>query len=634
MRTLALAWRDALVASDPGWLGLRMGLRAMLAASLSAALLASLAHLAHAPTAAMFAGIMLAMMGASVVNDTTRTAQAITLLLVLPVAGGALILGTLLAPHRWVAAAVLLAVIFVGVYLRRHGPRWTTLGLLAFFGYFFSVFLHLKAAQLAPTLIGIAAALAVAFGVRFGLVRETAEGVLGGALASFGARVTGMLGALASWLQRPGSLRRRRAVRRRLALLNEAALELEERLDPANPDAALDLRTRVFELELSVEALAESAGRLANAPEAERLAAAQALREARWSSRPPAGPLGEALQTLHQALAAIRQPPQGVARAAPARSSPAARGPALRQALQATLATGLALVAGNLLSPVRWYWAVIGAFVVFSRATTVAETSVRAVNRAVGTVAGVVAGLGFAEVVRGHSDLELALIFVFIFIAYWLFRISYAWMVLWITAVLAIFYELLGMLTPGVLWLRIEETLVGCACGVLASAVLLPSHTRDRVRARSADVLDTLAAGLGRMHEAAKAGRAADLLDLARELDREVRELRDAARPLTGRFVRWGPSPSTRPLHAVLALTYYARLLASDEDALASRCAALGEVASGARALAARLRGDAANPALRFDSPLEPGCSPRLVRMRQLLTELAAELAQAPAALR
>lgn len=628
MPKLALAWRDALVASDPGRIGLRMGLRATVAAALITAVLALLGHLLHVPVTAGIAGIMMGMMGAAIVNDPTPRRQAVTLALVAPCSGIALALGTLLAPDHRIAALVLLAVTFASVYLRRYGLRWTTLGLMAFFGYFFAVFLHLTAKSLLPVLGGIGVGVALAFLVRFALIRESPERVLESTVAGFRARVALNLDAFARFLERPG-LRTLRTARRQLEALNDAALDLEERLDPSHPDAAMELRTRVFELELSVESLATAVRAMQGAPEPRRLQAASELRAARAhlgrDYAPAEGALTRQLGELFDAAAALRSAPRVPARHLP--EPPRARGsgldPQLRLALQATLATALAYVVGTAISPVRWYWAVIGAFVVFNRTTTVAETWVRAANRVLGTIAGVVAGLGVAELLRGHPRLELVGIFAFIFLAYWLFRVSYAWLVLWITALLAVFYELLGMLTPGLLLLRLEETLAGCACGVLAAAVLIPSHTRDKVRARAADVLETLAAGLGRMEVAARENRRADLVDLARELDREVRALREAAQPLTGRLVRWGPTAMTRPLHAVLALAYYARLLGS-EPAADTDCPALHHVADAARALARTLREHTPPPAVVVEP--EPGCSRHLSRMGQLLGELAAEL--------
>ena len=48
--------------------------------------------------------------------------------------------------------------------------------------------------------------------------------------------------------------------------------------------------------------------------------------------------------------------------------------PTTRQAVQASVAASLAIVTGDLVSPARWYWAVIAAFVVFAGTNTWGDT--------------------------------------------------------------------------------------------------------------------------------------------------------------------------------------------------------------------------------------------------------------------
>ena len=77
--------------------------------------------------------------------------------------------------------------------------------------------------------------------------------------------------------------------------------------------------------------------------------------------------------------------------------------PELRLAIQATLAVALAVVAGRAISGARWYWAVLAAYVVFIRATTVGETFSRAWQRMLGTLVGVAIGLLVATLVGHHA---------------------------------------------------------------------------------------------------------------------------------------------------------------------------------------------------------------------------------------
>ena len=80
--------------------------------------------------------------------------------------------------------------------------------------------------------------------------------------------------------------------------------------------------------------------------------------------------------------------------------------PATRQAIQATVAGGLAILAGYAVSSTRWFWAVIASFVIFNRATTRGDILMRAWHRILGTVIGVLAGILLATVVRGHRELS------------------------------------------------------------------------------------------------------------------------------------------------------------------------------------------------------------------------------------
>ena len=72
-----------------------------------------------------------------------------------------------------------------------------------------------------------------------------------------------------------------------------------------------------------------------------------------------------------------------------------------RQAIQAVVAASLAIVTGDLVSPARWYWAVIAAFVVFAGTNTWGDTLTKGWQRLWGTVLGVPCGILVATLVAG-----------------------------------------------------------------------------------------------------------------------------------------------------------------------------------------------------------------------------------------
>ncbi len=73
-----------------------------------------------------------------------------------------------------------------------------------------------------------------------------------------------------------------------------------------------------------------------------------------------------------------------------------------RQAVQVGVATSLAIMAGELISPARWYWAVIAAFVVFAGTSSRGDVLSRGWARVVGTAGGLVAGMLLAFAVAGN----------------------------------------------------------------------------------------------------------------------------------------------------------------------------------------------------------------------------------------
>jgi hypothetical protein len=604
---------DAFRATDPDLARWRMGARAVLTAGAAALALTALARGAHEPITIAFVGVIVGMMGAVVVDDPDPRAQRRTTLLLPVPAVAALALGTLLAPSVVAGSLVFLAVIFAAVAVRRFGPRGTALGMIAFFAYFDALFFHARLADVPWMAVGVAIAVGIAYVVRFGLVRDVPERILRRSMDTFRRIVALALARMARFAADPRPRNLRRA-RRALRLLNDTALTVEDHL--ADPPPGLDaaaLRARVFAAEAAVHRVATRVRRGEDPPEAAvplLRAAAGGVRDV--ESLPEGGPdpplavagLPEggpdpplAVAGLpHDGPAALRHALDELLRAL--RGGPAAaRGDdplpdlapppdhSLRLAVQATVAAGLALVAGRLLSTQRWYWAVIGAFVMFTRATTLGDTLARGWQRLAGTALGVLAGVGLAEVVAGHRRLELAALFGCLFLAYYLFRLSYAALVFAITVVLAVLYSLLGRFTPGLLLLRLEETFLGCAIGGLVAALVLPASTTERVDAALAAALRELA----------------DLLDApdpyrvqrVRRLDRRVRDLRDAARPLTGGVPGLTSARRRRQVHLVGAAVLFARHVAAPAPDVAADARAL------AHALEARLPPDlrAAPPA-------------------------------------
>lgn len=206
-----------------------------------------------------------------------------------------------------------------------------------------------------------------------------------------------------------------------------------------------------------------------------------------------------------------------------------------RQAIQAALSAGLAVVAGAALSPARYYWAVIASFVVFAGTATRAETITKGAARLAGTVAGIAASLVVADATLHDTPAILAVIVASMFLALYTQRVSYTLMVLFITVMLGELYGVLDLLSDHLLLLRLEETGIGAGLAVAVSVVFLPLSTADTARAARAAFLSALAGLLegcaARLTGEPEAPSSAALDDLARRLDARYHDLDLVLRP-------------------------------------------------------------------------------------------------------
>lgn len=169
-----------------------------------------------------------------------------------------------------------------------------------------------------------------------------------------------------------------------------------------------------------------------------------------------------------------RVPPAAVPPAAP--GTGLAR-PTTRQAFQATAACAVALGIGQTLSQDRWYWAVGTAWWIFVNTASRGETLVRGFRRVLGTVFGIGVGLLIAIPLDGAPAPTAVLVALCVFGIFYTAAVSYSWMMLAVTVMAGLLYGLLGVLDPGLLVLRLEQTAVGAVCAGLAVILVLPVTT-------------------------------------------------------------------------------------------------------------------------------------------------------------
>lgn len=579
---------------------------------------------ATALPAAMLGG-MVGMQATVMARDRAQSERKVTVvLMVAPAIVGASI-GAAADPSQAAAIGALVGVVLIGVWVRRFGSRFAALGQLFFMACYFSLLLHFPVDHLAWLVLAAAVGTAWAYLARFVIVPERPAKMLRTGVSSFYFRVAALLDplidAVSAGRWEPDLVHQ---VRTDLRQLRRCGSFLEGELRAAEPATvggahpASDLRLRLFDAELAAGNLVATARRVAGAstrvPRVLRAEMAGLLEltqvelnhlrsattatagspDAPWSSAgtlwvvPPHWPaparrLSAAASELLDALATTQSETQATA-ASPAASATEVtadaaapipqRGvsqrwnalggvaPTSRQAIQAAVATGLALLAGAAISPDRQYWAAIAAFVVFSGTETAGETIVKGIERMIGTLLGAIVGFAVAAFTGGDPAVVLPLVALCVFAAMYSLSTSYTQMVFWVTMMIALLYEYLGKLSAEALELRVLETVVGAVIALAIATFVMPTRTGQKVRADLLAVLHVLDGIIQGCLSAVGGGPGrADLNQQALELDQRLHRLYISIAPLRRAGDALRRDGLERRLTVLWALTYYTRHL-------------------------------------------------------------------------
>jgi hypothetical protein len=206
----------------------------------------------------------------------------------------------------------------------------------------------------------------------------------------------------------------------------------------------------------------------------------------------------------------------------------AAVAPHVRTAIQVGVAIAAAIALGDLLSGQRFYWAVIGAFVVFQGTSNTDEQIGKALSRIVGTLAGIVVGSRLVDLIGPHAAAwMIVIILASVLLGLYLQRADYAFLVIGITVLVSQLYAELGDFSDLLLVQRLEETAVGAAIAAAVVVAVLPLHASQVARVALRDYLAAMASLLRRAY-AALGGEEEDaalLHDDSRALDTAYRAL-------------------------------------------------------------------------------------------------------------
>jgi len=535
------AW-DRFVASDPGLNRLRRGLRATLAVGTTIGVQLLVADALQVTGSArvlhLLLGSLLALNMATVIRQGPRRETAVAAAWAPVAAALGAVLATVAGSRHWLALAVFVLICSGAVWVRRFGGAWFAGGFIAWQAYFFTLYLHPPLGALPGMLIAVAVSGAWVTVLLLTVLHADPRRMLARTVTALRARARAVVAHCLDMLADPDP-RRIRTLRGQLVKLSEVSLLFDGQLSdrsalPAGFSAAA-VRRWIVEVEISCEELANAtadlAGRDRDASAETRAAVAHMLRQLGWGEH-------DAART---AVIALRKPPHDQVRSVrrltssadmllttvadwdagrlhgsaddddyepvvglvggnlPGTTVTSATGPTgrlfaprtwsttSRQAVQAGAAAALAIVAGELISAQRFYWAVIAAFVAFTGTTTVGETVRKSVSRTVGTLAGLVIAVGLAQLTAGHELATLAVLLACIFCAFYVQALSYAAMIFFITLMLGELYGILNRFSDTVLVVRLTETAVGAAAGILVAALVLPTRTRPTlVRARRA----------------------------------------------------------------------------------------------------------------------------------------------------
>jgi uncharacterized membrane protein YccC len=560
---------SVLSAADPGRIRLRSAAATTISLLLAIGAMLAFTRAAGQPVTVAMLGAVVAMQASAAVKDRDQRSRNITTVLLFFPAIGAMALAAFLAPHGKIVDVGFIAVLFAAVWVRRYGPRGNALGMVAFISYFFVMFLRTPVHQIPVLAVAVAVGIVSSLLVHVLLFPERPRVEARRLLSALRAASLSTLDVATRRGQVSADV-----ARHELDQLGETALLIDDWLDRHEAAKSLsvtskDLALRVFEAQIMLEqaasflwwldqdepwpeglvdAVAALRICLDNNPTDQQLRQARRMGAAAADKADLSTSAGVATVTAYRAMQAhlaihhITTNARGISDhdiAAAGTSidddedAPTGLNPSTKAAIQVAVATSAATVLGNLISPDRGYWAVLTAFLVFTGVTTRGEILSRAGHRIVGTIAGVVAGVLLAAEIGRNPALQIVVLVVCVFFAFYLATVAYFWLTFFVTVLLAMLYGLLGNFSAQVLEVRIAETAVGSLVGIASAYLIFSTKTRATFAEKVTGYLDQMERVIDTAVTAVlTAGDAADLVADTRRMDNSLKEAITAGKPL------------------------------------------------------------------------------------------------------
>ena len=242
--------------------------------------------------------------------------------------------------------------------------------------------------------------------------------------------------------------------------------------------------------------------------------------------------------------------------------------PWTRTAIQLGVAVAVATALGDLISPSRYYWAIIAVYVVFMGANTSGEQTRKALFRVWGTVVGIVVGLLLVDAVGHNTDWTLAVVLVSMFFGFYLMRVNSIFFVIAIIVSISQLYQELHRFSNTLLLYRLYETTLGAAVAILVVTFVLPLRTRRVLRVALRSHVQAIEALVDHASEALTTeGPPRDrdgLRNDARAVDASYQALVTTAEPLRHDVLGGGDEETRRVIRLASVSRNYSRDLVTD----------------------------------------------------------------------
>ncbi|UXH42736.1 FUSC family protein [Rossellomorea vietnamensis] len=622
-------WLGRILASDPGRKRFQQAGKATISLiSAVFTMLFLLKQFDHPSITPAIVSGMVGMLGIFVVMDDTTGKKKITTLLVGVSVAAGITLGSAFAHYSLVVNALLVGVIFSAFYFSRFAIRYFSMGMAGFMSIYISSILQLDVAHLEWFYLGIVIGLVFAFLYNFIIFKDSVH-MLRRSMRSFHIQSNLTFTILMKMIEDPNtSGKRRKQLDQNVRRLNEYARSVagdinENDLKKLWPGIeASQLRLYVFDTEMLIQTLTDSLKKLKDLEalevmelrrllvwvirslrDAEVLAqdydprsleeaekAIQALRlllsEVLNQEEKPEGwvyllrriesianHVLEAAITIQESLKVSEYKestvesdtePEEEDKEDESEEDKSLK-PSTRKAIQALVAGTLAIIVGVLIAPAQPYWVLLTTFIVQIGTETVGRTYMKAFQRSIGTVIGAIIGFGAANLVSGNSQLEVVLLFAVLFLAFYLFPVSYTLMSLFITMLIAFMYDLLlGGISIQLMGARVIDTIAGAIIALIVSAFVFPKRTKDKVADSFDDFFGDLEGYVSSYINTFMVPEDKALTDQAFDLDQKLQAIKDEAQSLLQRPGSLTRSGVGRWITVVTAINYYAKhLLAS-----------------------------------------------------------------------